>query len=365
MMQRRKRYFAAALVAGAGALALAGQNTVGQTPDDEAKVDIRVGVSNVLAPTIVLDKDGGYVVGIKPSEFRLYDNDKLQDIKVDEIYAPISLVVAVQADAKVENALPKIKKIGTILQSVVAGEQGEVAVVAFDHRIQKLQDFTTDPDKISEGLQQLKVGSTTSVLTDTVVEATRMLRNRPPNRRKILLLISETRDKGSAQRPREALTNLEIGNVMVYSVNMSRFVNEFTSTAPPPRADPIPPAARHVPAGGVQTPTTTAQMTGSSGYGADFAPLVTEIMRSVKAVFVPNPVEIFTRYTGGKEYAFVSQQDLERALGDVSREIHNQYLITYNPNNKLEGGFHKIRVEVARRGLEVRTRDGYWLAAMP
>jgi VWFA-related protein len=197
-----------------------------------------------------------------------------------------------------------------------------------------------------------------------VVEATRMLRNRPKDRRKVILLIAETRDKGSSLKPREALTNLEISNVMLYSVNMSRFVNELTAKPPLPRPDHIPPAARHVPGGGAQTPTTTAQMTGAPGYGIDFAPMITEIMRSVKAVFVSNPTEIFTRYTGGKEYAFVTQRDLERALGEVSREIHNQYLITYNPNNKGEGGFHKIRVEVARRDLDVRTRDGYWLATL-
>ena len=123
---------------------------------------------------------------------------------------------------------------------------------------------------------------------------------------------------------------------------------------------------RNVPAGGAQTPTTVAQMTGQPGYGIDFAPLIREIMLSVKDVFVDNPVEIFTRYTGGKEYSFVTQEDLERALGEISTELHNQYLITYNPNNKLEGGYHRIRVEITglgRGGLEVRTRPGYWMAA--
>jgi VWFA-related protein len=356
MMVNGKAVIAVAVLSIACVAVLIAQNNEDPT--------IRTQVSNVLAPTIVLDGDGNYVVGLKPHEFRLFDNDKLQDIRVDEIFAPISLVVAIQADAKVENAIPKIQKIATILQTMVAGEQGEVAIVAFDHRIQKLQDFTTDSDKVEQALKKIRPGSSQSVLTDTVVEATRMLRNRPKDRRKVLLLIAETRDKGSTLKPREALMNLEISNVMVYSVNMSRLVNELTTKPPLPRPDPIPPAARNVPGGGPQTPTTVAQMTGAPGYGIDFAPLITEIMRSVKAVFVSNPVEIFTRYTGGKEYSFVTERDLERALGEVSREIHNQYLITYNPNNKGEGGFHKIRVEVARGNLDVRTRDGYWLATL-
>jgi hypothetical protein len=105
-------------------------------------------------------------------------------------------------------------------------------------------------------------------------------------------------------------------------------------------------------------------MTGAPGYGIQFAPLITEIFRGVKGIFVDNPIEVYTQYTGGKEIGFVSQQDLERAAASIGREIHNQYVITYNPNNKHEGGLHHIRVDVTQPGLEVRTRRGYWMAAV-
>ncbi len=74
---------------------------------------------------------------------------------------------------------------------------------------------------------------------------------------------------------------------------------------------------------------------------------------------------MFTRFTGGKEYSFLSQKSLERAVTAVGEEIHSQYLLSYNPNNLQEGGFHEIRVEVNRPRLEVRTRPGYWIAGQP
>jgi VWFA-related protein len=352
---RSKRLFPAAV------LLIAAASTPAQDPT------IRSEVREVIAPTTVLDKDGAYINGIKASEFRLYDNDKLQQIKVDEIYAPLSVVVAIQSDAKVEAVLPKLKRIGPMLQALVAGETGEVALLAFDHRMTPLTNgFTNDPDQIERGLQKLKPGSQNSALTDAVVEATRMLRNRPRDRRKVLLLISESLDKGSTMRAREALTNLEINNVMVYALNMSRVYTSLTARPAYPRPDHIPTTARPMPAGGAITPTETARLYGREGMTADFAPLITEIFRGVKAIFVPNPVEVYTRYSGGKEFPFVSQEDLERAVQSVARELHNQYLITYNPNNKMEGGYHRIRVEVSgvgRGGLEVRTRPGYWMAA--
>src|SRR5581483_9874086 len=45
---------------------------------------IRVHVRNVLVPTTVLDPDGhGYVNGLQPSDFELFDNDKPQKITTE------------------------------------------------------------------------------------------------------------------------------------------------------------------------------------------------------------------------------------------------------------------------------------------
>jgi hypothetical protein len=143
---------------------------------------------------------------------------------------------------------------------------------------------------------------------------------------------------------------------------MSRFLNTLLAKTPVPRPDPIPAAARHMPAGGAATPTTVAQYSGTG----NVLPAFVEIFRAAKSIFVSNPAEVLTKYTGGREYSFMTQKALEDAVGRIGEELHSQYLISYNPNNKLEGGWHTIRVEVrGRAGLEVRTRPGYWLAAVP
>src|SRR5262249_39297638 len=91
-----------------------------------------------------------------------------------------------------------------------------------------------------------------------------------------------------------------------------------------------------------------------------------EIFKDVKAIFVSNPAEVFTKYTGGREFGFMTQRALEEAVQKMADELHSQYLISYNPNNKIEGGWHTIRVEVRNRGgLEIRTRSGYWPAGVP
>ncbi|MDX1984835.1 MAG: VWA domain-containing protein [Bryobacteraceae bacterium] len=318
-------------------------------------------VNVVIAPTIVTDSNGRIVNGLQPHDFILKDNDKLQDIKVDVSFQPIDVALVLQADAVTEEVLPKVKKIGPLLENLVIGEQGSVAIIAFDHRIRVMQDFTSDGTKIKTALEKINAGSSSARQWDAVNEAARMLSKRDKNRRRIILLISETRDKGSEGRGRETLLAVEFANVQVYTINMSRFINTLLAKTPVPRPDPIPPSARHMPAGGAATPTTVAQYQGTG----NVLPAFVEVFRQAKAIFISNPAEVLTRFTGGEEFGFVSQRALEDAISKIGEELHSQYMISYNPNNKVEGGWHAIKVEVRRPGLKVRTRPGYWLAGVP
>ena len=57
----------------------------------------------VLAPVTVFDQNDGFVNGLEAREFRLYDNEKLQDISMDVSFTPISLVVAIQRNNRNRN----------------------------------------------------------------------------------------------------------------------------------------------------------------------------------------------------------------------------------------------------------------------
>jgi len=331
----------------------------------------RTTVNVVIAPVTVKDDNGNYVHGLRPDEFRLYDNTKAQDIKVDVTYIPISLVVAIQANAATEAVRPKIQKIAPMLVPLVAGEQGEVAVVAFDHRIDVLQDFTSDEDQLGKAFKRLtRAGSSSSRLNDAVRESIRMLSRRPPNRRRVLMVISETRDNGSESRAREVLVDAQLQNVMIQTVNISRLMTTLTKKPEPPRPDAIPPTARPLPPNVPPTPTNVMQATGSLGNSANFIPVFVELFRQTKAIFIDNPLELYTEYTGGREHSFTTLQGLESAIARIGEELHSQYIIAYNPNNKEEGGFHEIRVEIIRNGkirgdYKLLHRPGYWMAAVP
>ncbi len=336
-----------------------------QLPVEGAGPVIRVTVDEVVVPVTVTDKRGSFVNGLEVKDFRLYDNNKLQEIKLDVEFQPISMVVAIQANSSVEPVLGQIKKIGPLIEGLLVGQAGEAAIVAFDHRFRLMQDFTSDGRLFTRALEKINAGSTTSAMIDSVFDASRMLRRRPNNHRKILLLITETRDRGSEGRLREALLAAQMDNIIIYTVNINRAITTLLGPSQPPRWDHLPPGARPLPPGAPQTPTTQAQVTGVQGNAANFVPVFVEIFRQVKAIFIDNPVEVFTEYTGGREYSFINLKTLERVMTDLGEELHSQYLLNYTPNNAEEGGWHDIRVEVARYDMVIRARPGYWRASRP
>ena len=213
-------------------------------------------------------------------------------------------------------------------------------------------------------MKQIKPGSSSSRMIDAVDDSIRMLKHRPTGRRRVILLISETRDLSSEGKLRDAMTDADFADVAIYSVDVSHYLVVFTSPPMAPRPDLFPPSAHMTPGGVPATPHNVEQTYGNALNSADFVPLFVEIFRAVKGIFVQNPVLVFTSYTGGKEYAFLKERGLERAVSDIGDLLHNQYLISYSPNNKDEGGFHQIQVYVeGQREAKIRTRPGYWMAA--
>lgn len=351
-------------VAGVALLAQQGGQTA-QKPEEDFR--IVTSTVNVVAPTVVRGPDGSFLSGLDVKDFVLRDNDVLQDIRIDQTYVPIDAVLVIQRSASTELVLPTVKKVGSMLEPVILGERGEAAIVTFDHRVETIQDFTNDTDKFKKALEGLKPGSNTRAMSDAMMSAARMLRKRPKDRRRVIVLISETQESGNEAHVKDALLEIEFGNISVYAINMSRWVNKLAAKPGYPRPDPVPPSARPMPAGMANTPTTQAQMGGMGGSFGNWLPLMKEVFTLGKAVFISNPQELYTKYTGGSEHSFLNLGGFEKAIQQLGEELQSQYLLAYSPNDKvkMDGGFHKITVEVRRSNVEVKTRAGYWMAARP
>ena len=297
-----------------------------------AQAPLRTAVRLVIAPTTVTDDHGRYIDGLTERDFLLSDNGQPRDIHVDFAYIPISLVVAVECSFSSAAALNKAHKIGSMIEPLVTGERGEVAVLAFDSAVAVQQEFTSDFEKVEKALRSIQPGDDGAKAVDAVAESVRLLAARPPERRRVLLLISETRDRGSKAKLEDAITQAQHENVTIYPLTYSAYTTAFTAKA------------------GTTPPPDQA--------GINIIAIFSEIGRLAKT----NAAEAFAKYTGGERLSFTRQKALERAVARIGEELHSQYLLSFVAAPGETGTFHAIAVSVpGRPGSKVRTRPGYWM----
>jgi VWFA-related protein len=296
----------------------------------------------VVAPTTVTDSKGKYVDAVLPEDLVLYDNGVRQPIQVDESFNPISLVVAVQTSANSSAILDKLGSSGILFADLLAGDRGETALVTFSDEVRTLRDFTTSSDNLAAGLRSLHVQGDGAVALEAVMQSLAMLSKRKSDRRRILLVIGEKRDRSSKVKFQTVLHEAQRQNVLIYWLTYSPFLEPFTagqktlkSKDPHKDGTPLPP---------------------------DMAPgnllsVFTELARQGKP---DNSVQL-TRTTGGRAIGFLKQDALEEAIQSVASEVHRQYIVSFTPPPAKPGQYHTIRIEVKDHPEWVaRTRAGYW-----
>lgn len=336
---------------------VAAQDPPKQEPLQPADKPFTISTHVVLVPVSVTEKNGDPVNGLTPYDFELFDNNRPQIITEDITAHPISLVLVIQANSSVEHFLPKIDRLGNMVQAQLLGDTGEVAVLAFDHRIQTLLPMTADLDKLSPALKKIHAGGMQSVVNDAVMSGINLLRTQDPKRHRIIIVIAQNKNGGSEMNTREVMQAADFAQVTIYPIDISKIISDLTATPQYNRPNPIPPEARAPVQGNMQTPTTDSQ----NDMG-NWVPAFQQIFDLAKNVFIPNPLTVYARYTGGHSYNFMTQKDLEHAISRISETLHSEYMLTYRPTNAAQAGFHQIVVRVKHRDLKITTRDGYYWA---
>ena len=310
----------------------------------------------VVAPTTVTDSKGHYVDGLTPEDLTLYDNNVPQAIHMDWMMYPIDLVVVVQTSSNSGAVIDKLGGSGILFTQLLAGESGETAVISFSDEVKVHQDFTGDPDRVIHALRMLRMEGGDARMLDALRQALLMLERRPLNRRRIILMIAEKRDRSSQAKLDEVMERVQRLNVAVYWLTYSPMLEPFTVKSK--TAEDLKPEAERIKvrkcalcAAPDDTPVPPDLGPGGPIYA------ITELIRLHK----PDLSSLFTSTTGGRTMNFLKKHALEQAIQLVSEEVHRQYLLTFEPKGGKPGEFHEIRVAVKNRpDVQAKSRDGYW-----
>jgi len=342
-----------------------------QLPPKDTQAKVKVQVALVNTPVTVRDGRDEMVHNLEASDFQITDNGVAQRISHFDLGGdPLSLVILLETSSRIEPLLPQVRKTGILFTQTVMGPTGEAAVVGFNDSVDKLQDFTTNSDRIENTFAHLPEGTSGSKLYDAMALGVEMLSGRPevtadkPGRRRVLMILSEAADAGSEAKLGEVLRQAQLANVTIYSVGLSTTQAELQAkpkdTRPqitPPGTFPLPPQP-----GVPQTPTSEENRYGNIDLMAAAVWIVQHIHDQVK----DHALEVAATATGGAHLSTFKDRSIEKAIDEVGGELHSQFNISYTPTGADTPGYHEIKVSIVHndaRNLKVRARPGYYLAA--
>ena len=324
---------------------------------------IRVRVALVNTPVTVHDSKGDLVLNLKKENFEVFDNGIKQAIESFDLGGePLSAVLVFETSSRIDPLLPAVQKSAIVFTQTVIGPSGDAAVIGYDDGIQRLLPFTGDHDKIEKTITSLKAGNSGTRLYDALSASVSLLRNRPAERRRVIIVVGEPRDSGSEEKLGEVLRQAQLSNVVIYGVGLSTTAAELRSPPQQSGQRPItPPGTFGTPPtpGTAQTPSNANGGNGNIDLGA----LAELAVRNAKTVVKDRPLEVATTATGGMYESAYRDRTIEKVVDAIGGELNAQYTLSYRPAGSDAAGYHQIKVTLDQADLKVRTRPGYYLDA--
>jgi Ca-activated chloride channel homolog len=268
---------------------------------------IRTTTENVVLSVTVTDQSAQYVKGLKKSNFKIFDNGS--EVPVSAIVSfdlqesPYAAVVLLDSSGSMETRF-SLARSAAIRFLDGLREEDVAAVYRFDNKVERVQEFSGGRDLAPMAYAIRAKGMTT--LNDAIVEAAKVLADRPEKRRAIVILSDgmDTSSKASSDKAVESA--LSVG-ASIFAVDMSS----------------------------METPGYVKRQSAMALKG-------------------------FADKTGGRFVATPGGQALRDAFTGIAAELGHQYTISYRPlNTPRDGKWRTIDVKVNREALNVRTRKGY------
>ncbi|HXP08556.1 MAG TPA: VWA domain-containing protein [Acidobacteriaceae bacterium] len=297
---------------------------------------IRVQSSEVLVPTLVQNPSGEILYGLGPADFELLDNGVQQQLHVDDDLdnEPVSVVVAVEKGRMAELEFDKINRLAPLIDLFLGDGASEAAFVSFDSKPQLVVPFTRDAERLGHELKRIEPGDGEAAILDTVGYSVKLLEDRPKDYRRVLLLISETRDHGSHDVDAKRLVE-QIGtsNTLVLSVTFSPskalFLHNLTHDD-----------------------------------GATGPDLMAPVLMAVQAVR-KNVAREIALMSGGEYAPFTTERGFEDRVQEVAKHARNRYLLSFRPTDNTPG-LHQLDVRLTRNpDARVVARTSYWALDRP
>jgi Ca-activated chloride channel family protein len=284
---------------------------------DQFRLQVEVPLVNVTAT--VLNLTGGYVEGLTPQDFAIFEDGVEQEISFfsHDQGVPVSLGILVDVSGsmqhKIQQALQTAREVAMALSP-----EDEVFIMTYAEDSNVLTDFTQNGPDIQQIFRGIRTGGNTRQF-DAVGLGLRMMEG-ARHQKKVLLLLTDGFDTRSRLTIEEIDELLKQSEVLVYAIGI-----DDDDTDP-------------------------------------------EVARRTRYHVYHYMLARLTDVTGGRAFRiYTGRRYALQSLAEILlEELHQQYTLSYYPTIvRFDQSWKEIRVRLGDPSATVRHRTGYYTGGAP
>ena len=277
-----------------------GQRLVHAVKTRELEYVEAVDVDVVQVTAVVTDQQGRFVSGLTRENFKIREDGKLQTItSFAAENTPLELVAAIDVSSSVQAALPGMKRAAARFLGGLE-PRDQATVLGFNDNTFTLARRSADQVVRERAIGRLAAWGGTA-LYDAIVEALAVVGEQ--GGRRSVVLFTDGDDQSSHTSMDDAMAKAEASDAMIYAIGQGRAVH-------------------------------------------------TKELQSL--------LQRLTASTGGLAFFADDTSKLDGIFADILADLHHQYVLAYPaPDDKRDGKWHRLSVEVEGGKYHVRARQGY------
>ena len=277
---------------------------------------IKIDVGFVVLHTSVVDDRGKFADGLKPENFRVFEDkveQKLATFKREDV--PVSMGLVIDNSGSMRDKRPRVNEAALTLVEA-SNPQDEAFVVNFndDFYLDLDKDFSNSIPELKEALERIDSRGSTA-LFDAVIGSLDHLKKAKRDKR-VLLVVTDGEDNSSHNSLEKTLREIQKTDTVIYTIGL---------------------------------------------LGDEKRKDKNHAMKALKQI---------AEASGGLAFFPESVDDVHTICEQVAHDIRNQYTLAYYPSNtRKDGTFRAVSVQVipprGRGKLVARTRNGYYAPGSP
>jgi len=299
------------------------QQRPGPAPVELGEEDVlKIDTDLVLVDVTVTDAQGRAVKGLKPGDFKLYEDGEERSVAFLNVERraggerPVAVVFAVDVSGSMTpEEMLRLRTAMSAFSEKLSNRPASFALMSFGMNARVVQSFTSDPRKLEKALGKLarETNGLSTHAYDAVDDAVRLLQRSAPRTldrrllKRAVVVVTDGFPVGDTVHPSTVIERANQAEVSVYTVTLPSYTRLLASNSP------------------------------------GRAPL-------------PTPLDVsgLVEKTGGTNF-YATAKDYDPLFKALAEEVTSTYVLAFYPpeEKRRDGRLHTIRVE-GPRGLTVR-----------